>query len=292
MIQPPWTQPLTQSEHDLVLFGLVAAGLALLATLVRIRFTSRESYAGYRVASLTANAVVAIAFASYVALVVAFLLGYRATGPIEHVVYQPLPAARYAWAIRYMDWVVTVPLLVIELLAISALGERTLRGARRLGIASAVGMIVSGFLGAFVVASGRSMLAYTLFGLLGAVFFAVLYVVFFRALVTSLPRLPLEARASYRSGLVLLLITWLVYPIVYGLLGAFSGAVVVVIGQLALSTADLVAKVGFGTLVHRTAVLLSRHEEELDPGRPRRPRAPENESVYVSDIRSVDDGRD
>ncbi|MDH2444057.1 bacteriorhodopsin [Amnibacterium sp. CER49] len=287
MIQPPWTQSLSQSEHDLVLFGLVAAGLALLATLVRIRFTSRESYATYRVASLTANAVVAIAFASYVGLVAAFLLGYRATGSLEHVVYVPLPAARYAWAIRYMDWVVTVPLLVVELLAISALGERTLRNARRIGIVSAIGMIVSGFLGAFVIASGRSIVAYTVFGLLGAAFFGVLYAVFFRALVISLPRLPLDARSSYRSGLVLLLITWLAYPMVYGLVGAFSGAVVVVIGQLALSGADLIAKVGFGTLVHRTAVLLSRHEEELDPGRPRRPRAPENESVYVSDIRTV-----
>ena len=64
MLQPPWTTTLTQSEHDLILFAMVAAGLSLLATLVRVRFTSRESHGTFRAASLTANAVVAIAFVS------------------------------------------------------------------------------------------------------------------------------------------------------------------------------------------------------------------------------------
>jgi len=287
MIRPPWTVPLTQAQHDLVLFGLVAAGLALLATLVRVRLTAQESYGRFRVASLTANAVVAIAFVSYVVIALAFVLGYRATGPADALVYTPLPVARYAWAVRYMDWVVTVPLLVIELVAISALGEPASTRTRRIGLVSAVAMISCGFLGAFVIDSGRSMLGYGLMGLAGAVWFAVLYVLFFRAMLTSLPRLPVAARSSYRSAIVLLLVTWLAYPIVYGLLGVVAGGAIAVIGQLALCAADLVAKVGFGVLVQRTAVLLSRNEEDLDPARPRRPRTPVNDSIYVADSRTL-----
>lgn len=283
MLQPPWTVVLTPSEHDLILFAMVAAGLGLLATLVRVRFTSSEAHGTFRVASLTANAVVAIAFVSYLAIIVAFVLGYTQVGGE----YRPNSGARLSWELRYMDWVVTVPLLVLELVAISTLAARTADRFRRIGMVSAVAMITSGFLGAFIVAGGRDSTSYALFGVLGAVFFAVLYGLFVYAMRVSLPRLPTAARGSYRSAGVVLLITWLAYPVVYGLVGTITGGVIVVIAQLALCGADMIAKIGFGTLVHRTAVLRSRNDESLDPSTVRRPRPASKDSVYVADSRAV-----
>lgn len=282
-VVPPWTVRLTQAEHDLVLFMLVGAALTLFATLVRVRFTSRESYGGFRSASLTANAVVALALAAYIGLIAAFLVGYREQAGL----YVPLPAARFAWELRFMDWVVTVPLLVLELTAVSALSSRSAAAVRRFGMVAAATMIVCGFLGAFIVEGGRNLLTYTLFGVGGAVCFVVLYALFFGTMLRSLPRIPEQARRPYRAAVVLLLITWLAYPIVYGFLGVLTGGAVVVLAQVLLSTADLVAKVGFGVLVHRAAVLRSRAEDDLDPNVVRRPRAPVNDSVYVADARSV-----
>jgi bacteriorhodopsin len=284
MLQPPWTSTLTQSEHDLILFAMVAAALSLLATLVRVRFTAGEAHGTFRVASLTANAVVAIAFVSYLAIIAAFLLGYTQHGGG----YTPNSGARLSWAMRYMDWVVTVPLLVIELIAISAISPSTATRMRRIGMVSAAAMIICGFLGAFIVAGGTDRTAYVLLGVGGALFFAVLYGLFVYAMRVSLPRLPEVARAPYRSAAVLLLITWLAYPVVYGLVGAFTGGVVVVVAQLALCAADMVAKIGFGTLVHRTSVLRSRNDESLDPSTIRRPRRAQNDSVYVADTRAVE----
>jgi bacteriorhodopsin len=284
MLQPPWTTTLTQGEHDLILFGMVTAALSLLATLVRVRFTSSESHGTFRAASLTANAVVAIAFVSYLAIIAAFVLGYTQHG----TEYRPNGGARLSWELRYMDWVVTVPLLVLELVAISALATATADRMRRVGMVSASAMVVCGFLGAFIVADGTDPTAYVLLGVGGALFFAVLSGLFVYAMRVSLPRLPVVARAPYRSATVVLLLTWLAYPIVYGLVGAFTGGVVVVIAQLALCTADLIAKVGFGTLVHRTSVLRSRNDESLDPSTVKRPRTAQNDSVYVSDSRVVD----
>lgn len=286
-ISAPWTAALSQGAHDLVLLGLVATGLVLLSTLVRVRFTSGESHGTFRAASLTANAVVAIALVSYVALVLAFLLGYRAVEHGAAVVYEPTPVARYAWAFRYMDWIVTVPLLVVELCAISAMSAVALRRIRSIGAASAVAMVGAGFLGAFVVGSGRTPVGYVLFGVGGALCFAVLYGLFFAMMLRSLPRLPESARSSYRAAIVLLLLTWLAYPVVYGFSGVVFGEAAAVAGQLILCAADLVAKVGFGTLVHRTAVLRSRSDEELDPSPVRRPRQPTNDSVYVAAGRSL-----
>lgn len=279
----PWDAVLTRGEFDLALAGMVAAALALLATLVRYRFLPREAHGTFRVASLTANAVVALAFVTYLGVIAAFLLGYDEVGGV----LQPNAGARFAWSLRFMDWVVTVPLLVVELIAVSALvGGVTL--VRRIGMTAAAGMIALGFLGAFVVDDGRNRTAYILFGLASAVCFAVLYVLFFTVMRRSLPRLPEAARGPYRSAVVVLLLIWLVYPIVYGFSGAVSGAAVAVAGQLLLSGADMVAKIGYGTMIHRTAVLRSRNDEDLDPSPMRRPRAPLNESVYVTDRRLVD----
>jgi bacteriorhodopsin len=276
--------PLTQSEHDLILFGSVATALALLATLVRVRFTSTESHGVFRVASLTANAVVAIAFVSYLAIIGSFVLGYTQHGDV----YVPNPGARLSWEFRYMDWVVTVPLLVLELVDISAIGARAATAVRRVGMVSAAAMIALGFLGAFIVHGGTDRGTYTLFGLFSAVCFAVLYGLFFGVMRTSLPRLPEGARSPYRAAVIILLVTWLIYPISYGLVGAFAGGSVVVVAQLGLCAADMIAKIGFGTLVHRTAVLRSRNDEGLDPSTIRRPRAAQNDSVYVADSRLIE----
>jgi bacteriorhodopsin len=284
MIQPPWTTVLTQGEHDLILFGMVAAGLALLATLVRVRFASNEARGSFRVASLTANAVVALAFVAYVLIVASFLMGYTERDGLYH----PNTIARLSWELRYMDWVVTVPLLVIELIAVSSLSAGAATVARRIGMVSAVCMITAGFLGAFIVNGGTDRLSYTLLGATGAVFFAVLYVLFVLTLRSTLPRLPDVARGPYRSSVVLLLLAWLIYPVTYGLIGVTMNGAVVVVAQLALCGADMIAKIGYGTLVHRTSVLRSRNEDDLDPSSVRRPRSPLNESVYVPDTRRVD----
>lgn len=284
MVQPPWTALLTPVEHDLILFGMVATALILLATLVRVRFSSGESHGSFRVASLTANAVVTLALATYLAMIAAFLLGYTEHGGM----YRPNDAIRLAWELRYMDWIVTVPLLVLELIAISAIAPATAVRYRRIGMASAAAMVFCGFLGAFIVQGGRDPLTYTLLGVGGAVFFAVLYALFFSAMRTSLPRLPEAARGPYRSAVVLLLATWIAYPVVYGLVGGLSGGVVVVVAQLVLCVADITAKIGFGTLVHQTSVLRSRNEDSLDPSTDRRPRTARSDSVYVEDRRPVE----
>ena len=138
------------------------------------------------------------------------------------------------------------------------------------------------------VRDGTDPIAYVLLGVGGALFFAVLYGLFVYAMRVSMPRLPVVARGPYRSAAVVLLITWLTYPIVYGLVGAFTGGVVVVVAQLALCAADMVAKIGFGGLVHRTSVLRSRNDESLDPSTVRRPRTARNDSVYVSDSRAIE----
>lgn len=284
-VQPPWTAVLTDGQHSLVLFAVTAGALALLATLVRLRFSSAEVQGEYRTASLTANAVVALALASYVLVLIAVIGGYDRTA----AGWVPNEYASFVWAFRYMDWSITVPLLIVELLAVSIVstGDSRTR-VRAIGMALAFAMIVLGFLGAFVVGDGRSFTALVGFGVLSAICFAALAALVVSTAVRTLPRLPVQARSSYRAAVLVLVIVWFVYPIVYGLQGTTSGGGWAVTGAVALCVADVVAKVGFGSLVHRTAVLRSRADEDASPVTTRRPRQPEPDSLWVGDHERYD----
>jgi bacteriorhodopsin len=154
---------------------------------------------------------------------------------------------------------------------------------RTVGMVLAAVMIALGFLGAFVVADGRSFDALLLLGVLSAVCFVALYGLITGVARSTLPRLPQSARGPYRAATVLQLAVWFVYPIVYGVQGITSGGVWATVGAVALCVADLVAKVGFGSLIHRTAVLRSRADEDASPTADRRPRSPEADSLYVEE---------
>jgi bacteriorhodopsin len=205
----------------------------------------------YRPAIYAGSGVLAVAFLSYVLLTVAFLTGYDRHGSV----FVSNDAAIWSWAPRYMDWSVSVPLLVVELLAISALVGRTAARVRAVGVAAAFLMILLGYLGGVVVDDGTNFDALLVFGLASTAFFIVLYVVVIGTVVVSLPSLPAAARPAYRGAMVLLLVVWFAYPIVFAFQGFASGPGFAVTAHLALSGADIVAKTGYSLLILRVAML-------------------------------------
>ena len=56
----------------------------------------------------------------------------------------PNSDAILSWAPRHTDWTITVPLLIIELIAVSVLAGAVARRVRFIGIAAAFGMIFTG----------------------------------------------------------------------------------------------------------------------------------------------------
>jgi bacteriorhodopsin len=247
----PWAVPLTGLERSLTSYGLVVAGLALLAMLVRTWTVRTEVSGRYRPAIAASLGVLSVAFLSYVLLVVSFDTGYTRQGTM----WVPNEQAMWAWSARYMDWTVTVPLLVIELIAVSSLAGRAVARTRVIGVASAIAMIAAGYIGGVAVDGGENRAALLVWGLISTLFFAVLYVVVLLTVLRSMPALPTVARPAYRNAMILLMGTWFVYPIVFGLQGATSGGAWAVTGQLLLCAADVAAKVGFGLLIQRVAKL-------------------------------------
>ena len=247
----PWNAPLTSGEHALIVLGISVAGFALLAMAVRTWVVRREVSGRYRPAIAASLGVLVVAATAYALIYLQFTGGYSWNGRL----WVPGPNAMAAWSTRYLDWAVTVPLLVVELVAVSSLRGTAISRTRRLGAALAFLMIVTGYIGGVVIDDGQDFGALLVWGAVSAVFFAGLYVLVLITVLRSLPALPSAARPAYRDAMVLLLGTWFVYPIVFGLQGATSGGGWATAGQLLLCGADVVAKVGFGVLLHKVAKL-------------------------------------
>lgn len=283
-VTAPWHSTLTGTEHALVGFGIAVAGLSLIAMLIRTWLVRAEVSGRYRPAIAASLGVLTVASLSYVVIYFKFGDGYTQVGSM----WRPNDGAMLAWATRYLDWAVTVPLLVVELVAVSSLHGRRIARTRAIGVGAAFLMIATGYIGGIAVHGGEDFAALVGWGIVSSAFFTVLYFLVLTTVMSSLPALPPAARPTYRAAMLLLMGTWFVYPIVFGLQGFTSGGAWATTGQLLLCAADVTAKVGFGLLLHKIAKLrtasdvnagLETHPETLWIDGERQSSAPTPETI-------------
>ena len=169
-------------------------------------------------------------------------------------------------AYRYVDWILTVPLLLVEVIAVLALAKEASRSLMtRLVIASSA-MIILGYPGEIATANGTKMLYFVLSMI---PFVYILYVLFVE-LSKSLDRQPEGVAKAVGQLRTLLMVTWLVYPISY-LIPVFitnptaqEAASLFTYRQVGYTVADVLAKCLFGLMVFRIARLKSAAEGMAD----------------------------
>lgn len=249
--RPPEEQVLTSAQHGLVMYAVVVAGFALFAAFLHAWHGASEVSARYRPAVLAHLCLTAVATVSYGLVLVKLEQGYE----VADGRYVPNPEALFAMSSRYLDWSVTVPLLMVELLAVTTLAGRRLSAARTISMAAAFLMILTGYLGAQVFEEGGSSFWLWLWWAVSCGFFVVLYVVLVPAVVRSVRELPRDAGRALAMAATVLLATFLVYPVVYLIPVFAEGGWWTTTMHLAFSAADVVAKVGFGILIHKVAKL-------------------------------------
>merc|ERR1719265_1650403 len=154
-------------------------------------------------------------------------------------------------AYRYMDWLLTVPLLLIEILLVMKLDERDYNEkAKNLGVSAAL-MIVSGYYGELVVTGDLTPRWMCWF--LSMCFF--LYIVY-ELLVglseaTNSEQDPV-IRAKIGTAQVMTVISWCTYPIVYlfPMLGINAAHAVMGI-QIGYCASDIISKCGVGLVIYQ-----------------------------------------
>lgn len=158
---------------------------------------------------------------------------------------------------RYADWFITVPLLMVELVAVLALQRSESRTLlTKLVVATAL-MIALGYPGEI---SADPSTRWIFWGLSMVPFIYTLYVLFIE-LGNALVRQPEEVRGLIATARVVILITWMFYPIVFAiktLTGTTAGGEVAI--QIGYSVADVTAKAGYGLVIY----LIARRKSELE----------------------------
>jgi len=170
-----------------------------------------------------------------------------------------LTGAPFNDAYRYVDWLLTVPLLLIELILVMGLpAEETSSLAWSLGFASAL-MVALGYPGEIQDSpSGR----WTWWALAMIPF---CYVVYSLAVGLEAATAKMHPDAAYltRYARWLTIISWLTYPGVYIIkMVGLSGVTATAGEQIGYSIADVVAKAVFGVLIWSIASTKSRLEDE------------------------------
>merc|ERR1711865_1109202 len=117
-------------------------------------------------------------------------------------------------AYRYMDWLLTVPLLLIEILLVMQLPEGEFSSkARTLGLGSAL-MIVSGYYGELVV-SGDLTPRWICWGLSMLFFLYIVYELLVGLAAATNAETDPVVKGKIQTAQLMTVISWCTYPVVY-----------------------------------------------------------------------------
>lgn len=237
---------LSSFQYDLV-YNLMSLTVAAMGAAALFFFMSPGVDRKFKPALIVSGIVVSIACYHYVRILGSFSSAYALDGGAYVATKTP-----FNDFYRYADWLLTVPLLMVELVAVLALAKAKASGLlKRLAVAAAL-MIALGYPGEAAIGTGGSMVW---------VWFAASMVPFLYILVTMFGELSTAAAdqsSDVKSLLGLartvVLITWSFYPIAYilGAVGAASGAGETAI-QVGYTIADITAKAGFGLVIYAIA---------------------------------------
>jgi len=194
--------------------------------------------------------------------------------------YQPTGIA-FNDAYRYVDWLLTVPLLLIEIVLVMDLPqEETTRRCFQLGVSSAL-MIANGYPGESSGDHGRRWLFWTI----SMVPFCYIVYTLFIGLKSAQENQPEAVKGAVKWACWATVFSWCTYPIVY-LFPMFSGtdsgthglsAAAMTAVQVGYTASDIISKCGVGYLVYRIGLSKSQHASN-----------PEYDSIHAKGLASND----
>ena len=161
-------------------------------------------------------------------------------------------------AYRYVDWLLTVPLLLVEVIAVLALAKEVSKSLIMRLVPASAAMIALGYPGEISTDQNTQVL----YGVLSTLPFLYILYVLFVELTKSLDRQPAGVAATVKNLRLLLIATWGVYPIAYILgMGAGDPTANAFVGvQVGYTVADVLAKCVFGLTILKIARMKSMAE--------------------------------
>jgi bacteriorhodopsin len=236
---------LTPAQYGLVynLFSFTIA--SMLAAFVFFWMGQSRVAPKYRIALMVSSLVVGIAAYHYFRIAASWEHAYELANGMYVASGTP-----FNDAYRYVDWLLTVPLLLVELVLVLQLTrDKSGPMLTKLVIAAAL-MIATGYVGELT----SDVTVRGIWGFVSTIPFVYILYVLWVELGKVLERQPENVAVLTRNIRLLLLATWGVYPIAYlGAMAGFDGATATVVVQGGYAIADVLAKAGFGLMIYAIA---------------------------------------
>ena len=248
-------ESLTQAQFDTVYNILSLTLAAQLFGAIFLLAVQPRVLARYRQALVISAIVCGIAAYHYFRIFESFKAAFVTEAQGGRGTYVKAAGDSFNEGYRYVDWLLTVPLLLTELIVVLALARKLRNSLLYRLIPASAAMIILGYPGEI---SWYNTIR-NVFGLLSTIPFLYILYVLFVELTRSLDRQPAAVRQTVSRMRILLLATWGVYPIAYIIPLYFShtGADALVFKQVGYSVADILAKVLYGLLIYKIARLKS-----------------------------------
>lgn len=247
---------ISAGQYNLV-YNALSFTIAVMGAATLFFFLSRSQVAhAYRTAITLTGLVTLIACYHYFRIFSSWEAAYTVTNTVVTV-----NGSKFNDAYRYVDWLLTVPLLLVELILVMRLSAaETLSKGIRLGLLAAL-MIVLGYPGEISNDSGTRWLWWAL----AMIPFVIILYELFVGLAASITSQPQQVRGLVSAARWVTVLSWSFYPIVFVLpMLGLAGGVAQTSVQVGYSIADIVSKALFGVMIF----VIAARKSEAEVGSP------------------------
>lgn len=239
-----------------IVYNILSLGIASMLFTSIFLFVARDRVLPrYRTAVMVSGTVTAIAAYHYFRMFDNFSHAFAGA--------ENNPEA-YNVGYRYVDWLLTVPLLLVELVAVLALAKAAQSSLLNRLVPAATAMIVLGYPGDAKLAILNIPNEASIWGLLSTIPFLYIMYVLFIEMGKSLARQSAEVQKKVKILRLLLLATWGVYPITFimAMSDAPATADQFVAREVGYTIADILAKCLFGLIIYSIARIKSAEDDK------------------------------
>jgi len=249
---------MTTGQFDLVYNSLSFTLASMSASTIFFWLRLGSVHEKYKAAMVITGLVTVIAAYHYVRIFNSWTEAYKYPAATNGVVVDPVITGQpFNDAYRYMDWLLTVPLLLIEIVFVMKLEPaETASLATKLGVSSGL-MIILGYPGELIIEGDLSVRwMWWFLAMLPFLYVVYTLLIGLKAAIASESDPAVASKLSAVCWATVL--SWCTYPVVYifPMLG-FAGPSAVVAIQLGYCVADIISKCGVGFLIYNITMAKS-----------------------------------
>jgi len=234
-----------QTVYNILSFALAS----MMATTIFLWMRVTSIHEDYKSALLISGLVTFIAAYHYMRIFSSWDSSYAYS--LEHA-DPKLTGLPFNDAYRYMDWLLTVPLLLMEIVLIMQLRSREVSDySMKLGVSSAI-MIIAGYPGELITEQRQLGQRWMYWGMSMVPFCYVVYTLLVGLSNATAKEQDPDIKSKVKMAQLVTVLSWLTYPIVYVIpMFGFSGASTVVGIQVGYCISDIISKCGVGLIIYQ-----------------------------------------